>query len=821
MKKRLVHRRRREENSLTIARRLYLVLGIMVLLISAELSALWFTIHTLSAVRAYVAGEGVWSKAEKDAAYHLEAYGRTRDPKEYAAYLGLLSVWAGDHQANLELASGHPDPDRTFAGFLRGGNDPEDIPGMISLFEHFSQVSFIHDAIVYWTKGDGLMIKFQRLGSQLRAQVAAGASDAAVTKTLSQIGDVNAQMTVVEDGFSNTLGVGSRWLTGLVLKVLLGAALVVELTGLILTAAITRGISVRLNAMLHASERVKRGDFSVALDERRKDEIGRLAASFNEMTREVERERLRAEDAVASSEASMREAQRVAHVGAWDLTFASGAMSWSKEAWRLHGASSETGEISYQGFLRFVHPNDAERLDQAVRTSRESGEPLALDYRVALANGEERWLSAEARVERDDAGLAVRMLGTTRDITERKRAERLRHLNAEFGERALATTDLDELKGLAVELVADTLGAQFVRIGELDAALSAVVFSTGAGWPAPLTDDHAVAVAASPQAQESIRTGCPVFLDRVDDSNPLRPSPEARAVGVVASATIPIRGKDSIVGMLHVGMGEPYTFSADDATFLTSIGTIIGMAIDRDRREQRINQLNVELQQRYAELETFSYSVAHDLRAPLRAVSGYASALEEDYGSKLDDEAKRFIGLIVGGAAQMGGLIDALLSLSHVSRQDICMREVDLSAEARSIIADLQAANPDRHVTATVEDGLRAAGDPALLHDLLANLLGNAWKFTRGRDPAVIRFESHLRNGKAAYAVTDNGVGFPTVEPDKLFAPFKRLHGKSFEGTGIGLATVARIVDRHGGRVWAESDPGAGATFFFTLGGEA
>jgi PAS domain S-box-containing protein len=404
------------------------------------------------------------------------------------------------------------------------------------------------------------------------------------------------------------------------------------------------------------------------------------------------------------------------------------------------------------------------------------------------------------------------------DISERKRAEKLRVLNAEFGQHALATADVAKLKQEAVELVASSIVAPFVRLGELDASGKALAFSAGFGWPTLLIENHTLEVSASPQSAESIRSGRPVFIERVDDSNPLRPSHEARALGIVGSATIPIRGKDAVVGLLHVGLREPRRFSQDDVAFLMSIGTIIGMAIDRDRREQRIKHLNVELQHRFDELETFSYSVAHDLRAPLRAMAGFASALEEDYGPVLDAEAKRFIALIVGGADQMGGLIDALLGLARVSRQELVRTSTDLSAIASSVVTDLHLTDPARHVIATVAPDLLAEGDPALLRNVIANLLGNAWKFTRGRDPAIVRFEARVQGGETVYAVSDNGIGFSTERPDELFAPFKRLHGKGFEGTGVGLATVARIVHRHAGRVWAESEADAGSTFFFTLG---
>jgi PAS domain S-box-containing protein len=410
------------------------------------------------------------------------------------------------------------------------------------------------------------------------------------------------------------------------------------------------------------------------------------------------------------------------------------------------------------------------------------------------------------------------VLASIIDITERKRAEKLRVLNAEFGQHALASADVTRLKQEAAELVASSIGAHLVRVGELDATNTFLTFSAGVGWPAHLLENHTLEVAASSQAAECLRSGRPIFIERVDDLNPLRPSREARDLGMVASAMIPIRGNETPIGLLHVGVLESRRFSQDDVAFLVGIGTILGMSIDRERRDRQIRHLNVELQHRYDELESFSYSVAHDLRAPLRAVSGFAVALEEDYGPRLDDEARRFIGLIVDGAAQMGGLIDAMLSLSRVSRQEITRTEVDLSALAQAIVSELQSGEPGRRVLAFVAPGAVVEGDPALLRNVLTNLLENAWKFTRGREPALVRFEVRMVANETVYAVSDNGIGFETERPEEIFTPFKRLHDRSFEGTGIGLATVARIVQRHGGRVWAETERGAGSTFFFTLG---
>ena len=402
--------------------------------------------------------------------------------------------------------------------------------------------------------------------------------------------------------------------------------------------------------------------------------------------------------------------------------------------------------------------------------------------------------------------LGVFTLAAIAEGSERKHAEELLALGASFGQNALATDDVARLKQEAAELIAAALQVRFVRVGEFDAAGGSLVFNASVGWPAKSLDDRSVDVDVEPQLARSVRTGKPIFVEG-DEHTP-------------ASATVPIRVKDAVVGLLHAGTTGPHKFRAADIAFLTGVGTMLGMAIERDRREQRVTDLNIELQHRYDELETFSYSVAHDLRAPLRSVAGFASALEEDFADALDDEARRFIGLIIAGSNQMGHLIDALLSLVRVSRQELSRGTVDLTSVARSIAAELQAADPDRNAIVMVAPDLCVTGDPVLLRLVIQNLLDNAWKFTRGKYPAIIGFATQIVDGETVFSVKDNGVGFATEYPDQIFAPFKRLHGKAFEGTGIGLATVARIIRRHGGRVWAQSVPGSGAQFFFTLGDE-
>jgi signal transduction histidine kinase len=220
------------------------------------------------------------------------------------------------------------------------------------------------------------------------------------------------------------------------------------------------------------------------------------------------------------------------------------------------------------------------------------------------------------------------------------------------------------------------------------------------------------------------------------------------------------------------------------------------------------------------ELEAFSYSASHDLRAPLQTIEGFSLALEEDYGGNLPGEAKDYLRRVRAAAKRMAQLIDDLLKLSRVSRAELTLEPVDLADLARDAVADLRERDPARIVDVDVAPEASAWGDRRLLRVMLENLLGNAWKFTGTRAGARIAFGSRREAGETVFFVRDNGAGFDMAHKDKLFMPFQRLHGASqFPGTGIGLATVRRILQRHGGRCWAEGEVGKGASFEFVLPG--
>ena len=256
---------------------------------------------------------------------------------------------------------------------------------------------------------------------------------------------------------------------------------------------------------------------------------------------------------------------------------------------------------------------------------------------------------------------------------------------------------------------------------------------------------------------------------------------------------------------------------------------LAGEVAERKRAEDEVRSLNADLERRVRgrtaelevvnqELEAFNASVSHDLYAPLRTIDGFSEALLEEYGDRLDDQGHDYLRRVRGAGCHMRQLIDDLRSLSRIARSDMERESVDLSRLARTITAELRCTQPDRQVTIDIASELLAQGDGRLLRVALENLLGNAWKFTSKQPHARIEVGVSESYGRPAYYIRDNGAGFDMTYVGRLFSPFNRLHSAAdFTGTGIGLATVQRIIRRHGGRVWAEGEVGQGATFYFTL----
>ncbi|HEX2667178.1 MAG TPA: ATP-binding protein [Gammaproteobacteria bacterium] len=291
---------------------------------------------------------------------------------------------------------------------------------------------------------------------------------------------------------------------------------------------------------------------------------------------------------------------------------------------------------------------------------------------------------------------------------------------------------------------------------------------------------------------------------------------------VMKSAVVaPIRTGEP-VGVIVAYWRSRHRPCDEELKLLQALAELVSASFENLQRqaaaEQQLREKSRDLEAVNKELESFSYSVSHDLRGPLRSVTGFGKLLAKDYDDKLDEAGKTFLAYVTDGTQRIAMLVDALLDLSRVSRFPLKKESLDLSAMAGSVLEGLREKQPKRRCEVRIEPGLQAEADPQLMRIVLENLLGNAWKFTAKRAECRIEFGRTGEGGREAFFVRDNGAGFEMAYADKLFTPFQRQHRQDeFEGAGVGLAAVQRILQRHGGRVWAEAVEGEGASFFFTV----
>jgi PAS domain S-box-containing protein len=448
----------------------------------------------------------------------------------------------------------------------------------------------------------------------------------------------------------------------------------------------------------------------------------------------------------------------------------------------------------------------------------------------------------------DLADLSKGVTFTALDITERVRAEDLLHQQNNYL-LSLQETVLE----LISQLDSETLLENIVRragqlMGTPSGFLDLVEPATGRLLPRIGIGALADSMQYPVQPGEGVagivwQTGKPFIVQDYDQWTYRAASyPLGKLRSVIG---VPLLSGGKVMGALGLAYGPDTTktFGDEDVGVLEQFARMAAIAIvnaslfataqqelaARKQAEEEIRKLNAELEQRVRErtaqlettnkeLEAFSYSVSHDLRAPLHGIDGWSQALLEDYGDKFDEQGRKYIERVRSETQQMGHLIEDMLQLSRLTRAEMIKEPVNLSALAHAIAKRLQAAEPLRKVGFNIQAGLTAEGDSHLLEVVLTNLFGNALKFTSKRADAHIEFGSTESQGKRVFFVRDNGAGFDMAYSQKLFGAFQRMHKASeFSGTGVGLATVQRIVHRHGGQVWAEAEVDSGATFYFTL----
>jgi len=465
---------------------------------------------------------------------------------------------------------------------------------------------------------------------------------------------------------------------------------------------------------------------------------------------------------------------------------------WNREAEKIYGYShaEAVGEVTHD-LLATVFPESLEAVDETLaREGRWDGE-----LRHMRKDGTVIIVSSRHALARDENGEPLAIIELNSDITESKRA----------AEELAETTGLLE----RTQQISKTGGWEYdLATGKLT-----------------LTDEVYRIYGSSERAYG------PVEPERVISAF----DPDSAQIIAAALERLVADGEpfDLEVGLIRAD-GQPIWVrvvgeAVIDGSRVVRVRGIVADVNDRRLAEEEIRALNAELEQRVAarttelarvnhELETFAYSVSHDLRAPLRAVDGFSKVLLDDYAEKLGEDARHYLERVRAGAVRMGTLIDEILKLSRLSRQPFEREPIEISALAREIVAELRSVEPDRQVEVEIEDGLVAEADRGLVQSVLQNLLGNAFKFTTKTEHPRVRVGAVEQDGVPVYFVADNGAGFDMAHAKALFRPFQRLHRESeFPGSGIGLATVVRVVHRHGGAIWAHGAVNEGATFHFTL----
>ncbi len=424
----------------------------------------------------------------------------------------------------------------------------------------------------------------------------------------------------------------------------------------------------------------------------------------------------------------------------------------------------------------------------------------------------------------DEEGVYA-ILTMTQDVTERKQRERelakqarQQQVVADLGQLALETDDLDELMREASRQVADVLDTDYCEVFDLDDDGETLLLRQGVGWDAGLVGETTVsAVEADSQAAYTLENDSPTVVEDVETDGRFGGIGLQTDHGVHSGISTVVGPFDEPWGILGTHDADTGTFTDEDVSFVQSVANILAEAIERRQYQSELEGLVADLEESNERLEQFAYAASHDLQEPLRMVSTYLQLVERRYEDELDDEGREFLGFAVDGADRMRAMIDGLLEYSRVETAADPLEPVDLEAVLEDAREDLQVAIEASDATITVASLPRVEGDAHQLRQVFQNLLENAIEYS-GDDPPAVHVSAERDGGRWTVTVRDEGIGIDPADQDRVFDVFERAHGRAEgAGTGIGLALCERIVERHGGDVWLDSEPGGGTAVSFTL----
>ncbi|NOU46675.1 MAG: PAS domain S-box protein [Bacteroidales bacterium] len=644
-------------------------------------------------------------------------------------------------------------------------------------------------------------------------------------------------------------------------------------------------------------------------------EIAQVIVTFIDIS-----ERQQVEATLAKTTLRLNEAQRIAHIGSWDLDLVNNVLSWSDEIYRMFEVYPDKFDASYESFLNTIHPDDRDAVNKAYTNSLKTRQSYNIDHRLLFADGRIKYVHEQCETFYDADNKPLRSMGIVQDITERKNSEDAlmesnRHYHQivdlsqdmivihqqgkvvfvnEAGVQLLGASKSDKLIGrsvlefvppenrkIAIERMQTGLSEEGYKSQVYEQKMirfdGSVIDIELRGMPIIYQGERAIqfvahditerkkteaALRRSEQEFRTLAENSPDVIVRYDrEGRRIYVNPEFERVNGLTAAEVlgkkPMELSAELAPMADVFTARlmeimesgkitkiDLSWTKDgklicwfvravpefDANgIVTGALTIWSDITERKQAEEEIRKLNLELEHRVQdrtlqlelankELEAFSYSVSHDLRAPLRSIDGFSLALLDDYYDKIDDQGKNYLKRVRNASQRMAQLIDDMLNLSRVSRGEMSIMQVNLSNMFNEIANDLHETQPQRKIEFIIQKDIKVIGDSRLLRIVLENLIGNAFKFTSKHSAAQIEFGMQMRNDVPVYFVRDDGAGFNMNYSQKLFGAFQRLHTISeFPGTGIGLATVQRVIHRHDGNIWAEGEIEKGATFYFTL----
>ncbi|MBD0327925.1 MAG: PAS domain-containing protein, partial [Pyrinomonadaceae bacterium] len=563
------------------------------------------------------------------------------------------------------------------------------------------------------------------------------------------------------------------------------------------------------------------------------DEQGTLAAIIGVSTDISE---LKNTEELRRSEASLAEAQRIAHLGTWEWNLATGEVRWSDETYRIFGFEPQEFSPTLETVEEVFHQDDRHLFRALIDDATRKDEAYDFEHRIVRPDGEVRWVNRRGEVVRGEEGESLRLFGTVHDITDRKRVEReliegarQAALGEDVGTALNESGNLQIILRRCAEAIVRHLGAAFARIWTLNEVENVLELQASAGVYTNLEGAHSLVPVGTFKIGLIAQERLPYLTNDVAGDPRIHNKEWARREGMVAFAGYPLIVEDRLVGVLAMFAKERLAEATLNA--LASVASRIAQGIERKRAEESLRAYATRLNRSNRELQDFAYVASHDLQEPLRKVRTFGDRLNAKYAEALGEQGRDYLKRMEGATVRMQDLIDDLLELSRVTTNAQPFTPVDLNEVARDVVFDLEARIEQIGGRVEVSGLPTVKADRLQMRQLLQNLISNALKFHREEEVPVVKVYSELLQereeegsgrtaDRRAYQifVEDNGIGFDEKHLERVLAPFQRLHGRdAYEGTGMGMAICRKVVERHNGDITAKSTLGRGATFIVTL----